>query len=103
MRRIKKGIDTGWEFDNSSKTVPQNQIMKSAIDIREKSIYFSTLLLGYGTQFHLEGGYEILPSWMWDSNIKYYLFNKNNNQDTKVYNNVKPDTNPPEGLDILYT
>lgn len=97
------GIDTGWEFDNSSKTVPQNQIMKSAVDIREKSIYFSTLLLEHGTPSHQEDGYEILPSWMWDSNIKYYLYNNNNKEDTKVYDNIKPDFNPPKGLDILYT
>ena len=92
------GIDTGWEFDNSSKTVPGNQIMKSAVDIREKSIYFSTLQLIYnetGNDDTPKRTYEIMPSWMWQNEIKYTLYKNNNVNDTLVWENLRPDLNSP--------
>lgn len=92
------GIDTGWEFDNSSKTVPTNQIMKSAVDIREKSIYFSTPQLIYnetGNDDTPKRTYEIMPSWMWQNEIKYTLFKNNSPTDTLVWENLRPDLNSP--------
>lgn len=97
------GIDTGWEFDNSSKTVPSNQIMKSAVDVRNKGIYYSTVLLAYDTSSHPAGGWEVMPQWMWSDDMKYYLYNKNNQEDTKSYNDIKPDLDAPNGLDVLYS
>lgn len=96
------GVDTGWEFDNSSKTVPSNQIMKSAVDVRNKGIYLSTVLLGYDSSSY-PGGWEVMPQWMWSDDMKYYLYNKNNPEDTKLYNDIKPDLNAPNGLDVLYS
>ena len=98
------GVDTGWEFDNSAKVVPTNQIMKNAIDVREKSPYYSTTLFGYGLTTHPSGGYEIMPSWCWSNDIKYILYNKNQSEDQKIYENVRPDfTAAPDGLDNLYS
>lgn len=92
------GIDTGWEFDNSSKTVPTNQIMRSAVDIREKSIYFSTLQLIYnetGNNDTPKRTYEIMPPWMWQNEIKYTLYKNNNVNDTLVWDGLRPDLNSP--------
>lgn len=92
------GIDTGWEFDNSSKTVPTNQIMKSAVDIREKSFYFSTLQLIYnetGDNDTPKRTYEIMPSWMWQNEVKYTLYKNNNVNDTLVWDGLRPDLNSP--------
>lgn len=88
------GIDTGWEFDNSSKTVPTNQIMKSAVDIREKSIYFSTLQLIYDDDTH-QRTYEIMPPWFWQSEIKYTLYKNNNVKDNLVWEELRPYLNSP--------
>lgn len=92
------GIDTGWDFDNSSKTVPGNQIMKNAVDIREKSIYFSTLQLIYdetGDNDTPKRTYEIMPSWFWQNEVKYTLYKNNNVNDTIVWDGLRPDLNSP--------
>lgn len=85
------GIDTGWEFDNSSKTVPSNQIMKNTVDVRRSGPYFSTYQLVYDDKVdNLDRTYEIMPSWLKQNDIKYTLWNKNNTEDTLVIGDLHP-------------
>lgn len=81
------GIDTGYMFDSSSKTVPDNQIIKSAVDTRDTGLDYTTLQLVYGTTGR---SYEIVPWWMWGNDLSYTLFDRDNLENTYTFENVMP-------------
>ena len=80
-------VNTGYMFDNSVKSLPDNQIMKSAIDVRGTDTCYTTLQLAYKV---VGRTYEVVPWWMWGNELTYTLYDRDNVENTYTYENVRP-------------